>query len=43
MPIHSLRQPVESQRALARRKKVLVLGVVVAIGMAMALAFLFAS
>jgi len=43
MPIHSLRSPVESHRALARRNKVLALGILLAIGIATALAFLFSS
>ena len=43
MPIHSLRSPLESHRALARRKKMLALGVVLAAGIATALAFLFSS
>ncbi len=43
MPIHSLRNPVESHRALAKRKKMLALGVVLAIGIATALALLFSS
>ena len=43
MSIHSLRSPVESHRALAKRKKLLALGVVLAAGIAAALAFLFSS
>jgi hypothetical protein len=43
MAMHSLRSPVASHRALARRKKMLALGVVLAIGVATALAFLFSS
>src|ERR1700681_1847735 len=37
---HSLRRPVGSRRALAQRRKMLVLGAVLAIGVAAALAFL---
>ena len=37
---HSLRRPVGSRRALAQRRKMLVLGAVLAIGIAAALAFL---
>jgi hypothetical protein len=43
MATHSLRQTVESHRALAQRKKMLALGFVLAIGIATALAFFFAS
>jgi hypothetical protein len=43
MAIHSLRNPVESHRALAQRKRLLALGVVLAIGIATALAFLFSN
>jgi hypothetical protein len=43
MPIRSLRSPVESHRALARRNKMLALGILLAIGIATALAFLFSS
>jgi hypothetical protein len=43
MAIHSLRNPVESHRALAQRKRMLALGVVLAIGIATALAFLFSN
>jgi hypothetical protein len=43
MAIHSLRNPVESHRALALRKRMLALGVVLAIGIATALAFLFSN
>jgi len=43
MAIHSLRNPVESHRALAQRKRMLALGVVLAIGAATALAFLFSN
>jgi hypothetical protein len=41
--MHSLRNPVESHRALGRRKRMLALGIVLAIGIATALAFLFSS
>ena len=41
MAIHSLRSPVESHRAFAKRKKWLALGVVLAAGVAAALALLF--
>ena len=40
---HSLRRPVESHRALAQRNKALAFGIVLAIGIAMALAFLLAG
>jgi hypothetical protein len=37
MPLHTLHNPVESHRALLRRKKMLALGLVLAIGIATAL------
>ncbi len=37
---HSLRKPVESRRALAQRKKTLALGVLLALGIALALMFI---
>lgn len=40
---HSLRRPVQSHRALVQRNKTLALGVVIAIGIATALAFLLAG
>jgi hypothetical protein len=43
MAIHLLRQPVESHRALAQRKKMLALGIVLAIGIVTALALLFSN
>jgi hypothetical protein len=43
MPLHTLHNPVESHRALLRRKKMLALGLVLAIGIATALAFLLSS
>jgi hypothetical protein len=43
MAIHFLRQPVASHRAFAQRRKMLALGIVLAIGIATALAFLFLS
>jgi hypothetical protein len=43
MAIHFLRQPVESHRALAQRKKMLALGIAVAIGIVTALALLFSN
>jgi hypothetical protein len=42
-PIHLLHTPVESHRALLQRKKMLALGLVLAIGIATALALLFSS
>jgi len=41
MAIHSLQSPVESHRGLAKRKQLLALGVVLAAGMAAALALPF--
>src|ERR1700685_542252 len=41
--IHPLRRPVQSNRALAQRNKTLALGIVIAIGIAAALAFLLAG
>jgi hypothetical protein len=43
MPIHSLRNPVAAHRVLAQRKRMLALGIVLAIGIATALAFLLSS
>jgi hypothetical protein len=43
MRTHSLRNPVDSRHALAKRKKMLALGVLLAAGIATALAFLFSS
>jgi hypothetical protein len=43
MDTHSLRRPAGAHRALAKRKKLLALGVVLAAGIAAALAFLFSS
>ena len=42
MPLYTLHNPVESH-ALLRRKKMLALGLVLAMGIATALAFLFSS
>lgn len=41
--IHLLHTPIESHRALLRRKKMLALGLVLAIGIATVLAFLLSS
>ena len=43
VPLHTLPNPVESHRALLRREKMLALGLVPAIGIATALAFLLSS
>jgi hypothetical protein len=43
MAIHFLRQPVQSHRALAQRKKMLALGIALAIGIVTALALLFSN
>jgi hypothetical protein len=43
MAIHSLRTPTESHRALTGRRRMLALGVVLGLGLAVALAFLLSS